>query len=334
MASETSSTAGEVCFVCSTVILEAGAEREGEPALLCEGRHKRWVHASCAGVSTVLYDDICSCETPWMCQDCSKEAAKALQELPALKDEVQLLKAENTGLREELAEVRGLLTSLYSAVANLETKVTTVADTVDLLQATPTPVVAAAESEPEHARGTLPSQPSNGAAMSSGSSTPARPSNSGASRSTVVKKGRKQQRKKAGGNPGDTDRGLKRMGNATGEKNAGSGAGSQSQERGEKVQVQGKRRIWGTLKACSSITAKQTTCQLTGATKEKLQFKRKFKKLPNNKTRWWHIVSGDESDLEKLEGEWESVKIQTGWKLEKCYIDENFLKSGGNSPPT
>ncbi len=58
------------------------------------------------------------------------------------------------------------------------------------------------------------------------------------------------------------------------------------------------------------------------------------KKLPNNKTRWWHIVSGDESDLEKLEREWESVKIQTGWKLEKCYIDENFLKNGDNSPPT
>ena len=43
-------------------------------------------------------------------------------------------------------------------------------------------------------------------------------------------------------------------GNETGEKNIRPGAepyGSQSQDRGERVQVQGKRRIWGTLKACS-----------------------------------------------------------------------------------
>ena len=104
-------------------------------------------------------------------------------------------------------------------------------------------------------------------------------------------------------------------------------------EKGEGVQVQGKRRIWGTMKACSSNTAKNTICQLTGTTKENVQIKRKFKRLNNNKIRWWHIVSGDEGDLEKLEGEWESVKIQTGWKLEKCFVDENFLRNAA-SPPT
>lgn len=108
---------------------------------------------------------------------------------------------------------------------------------------------------------------------------------------------------------------------------------SQSPEKGERVQVQGKRRIWGTTKACSSNTAKNTICQLTGTTKENVQIKRKFKRLNNNKIRWWHIVSGDEGDLEKLEGEWESVKIQTGWKLEKCFVDENFLRNAA-SPPT
>ena len=122
----------------------------------------------------------------------------------------------------------------------------------------------------------------------------------------------------------------------TGEKNIQPGAepyGSQSQDRGERVQVQGKRRIWGTLKACSSIAAMQTISQLTGNSKEKLQIKRKFKRLHDNKTRWWHIVSGDEGDLDKLEGEWEAVKLQTGWKLEKCFVDGNFLRNG-DSPPT
>ena len=77
----------------------------------------------------------------------------------------------------------------------------------------------------------------------------------------------------------------------------------------------------------------QTICQLTGTSKEKLQIKRKFKRLHDNKTRWWHIVSGDEGDLDKLEGEWEAVRLQMGWKLEKCFVDENFLRNG-DSPPT
>ena len=95
---------GEIGFVCSTIIKEASTER-GDRALLCEGRHKRWVHTSCVCISDVLYEDIQSCDTPWMCQDCSKEAAVALKELPLLQEEVQSLRAESMGLREELSEV-------------------------------------------------------------------------------------------------------------------------------------------------------------------------------------------------------------------------------------
>jgi len=98
--------------------------------------------------------------------------------------------------------------------------------------------------------------------------------------------------------------------------------------RGEKVQVQGKRRVWGTLKACSSSAVKQAICRLTETAKENILSKRKYKTMRNNKIRWWHIISGDEDNLEKLEKEWEVVKAQTGWKLEKCYMDEeNFLKA-------
>ncbi len=59
---------------------------------------------SCVGISEALYEDIRSCETPWMCRDCSKEAATAVRKLPLLKDEVELLRAENTSLKEELKE--------------------------------------------------------------------------------------------------------------------------------------------------------------------------------------------------------------------------------------
>ena len=90
------------------------------------------------GISDVLYEDIQSSETPWMCRECSKEAAIALQEVPLVQEEVQSLKAENIGLREELAEMRALITSLNTALTTLETKVTTVSATVELLQSEPT----------------------------------------------------------------------------------------------------------------------------------------------------------------------------------------------------
>ena len=70
----------------------------------------------------MLYEDIQLCDTPWMCQDCSTEAAVALKELPVLQEEVQSLRAESTGLREELSEMPALVTSLHSALSSLELK--------------------------------------------------------------------------------------------------------------------------------------------------------------------------------------------------------------------
>ena len=100
------------------------------------------------------------------------------------------------------------------------------------------------------------------------------------------------------------------------------------QQTREKVLVKGKRRVWGTLKAASGVTVKNTICQLTGSALDKVQVKRKYEKLRGNKIRWWHILSGSESDLEALDKKWEGVKVQTSWKLECCYIDANFLDKG------
>ena len=81
-----------------------------------------------------------------LCQECSNEAAKAVKEFPLLKDEIQLLRAENTSFKEELTELRALLTSTHLGLTTLETRVTLVADTVDLLQATPSPTASQTES--------------------------------------------------------------------------------------------------------------------------------------------------------------------------------------------
>jgi len=51
----------------------------------------------------------------------------------------------------------------------------------------------------------------------------------------------------------------------------------------EKVVVKGKRRIWGNLRAASATALKRNICQLTGIVEEKVQVKRKYKKLGGNK---------------------------------------------------
>ena len=38
------------------------------------------MYASCVGFREVLYEDIRSCDTPWLCKDCLKEVEKAVQE--------------------------------------------------------------------------------------------------------------------------------------------------------------------------------------------------------------------------------------------------------------
>jgi len=108
---------------------------------------------------------------------------------------------------------------------------------------------------------------------------------------------------------------------------------SHQQQVREKEVVKGKRRIWGTLKAASATALMRNICQLTGISEEKVQIKRKYKNLGGNKIQWWHIVSGNENDLESLDDKWEGVRIQTGWKLERCYVEANFLNKE-RQPPT
>jgi len=55
----------------------------------------------------------------------------------------------------------------------------------------------------------------------------------------------------------------------------------------------------------------------------KIIVKRKFKTapaLPNTKTKWWFIVSGDEAELQQLQQEWEPVATQTAWELQPPFF--------------
>ena len=59
------------------------------------------------------------------------------------------------------------------------------------------------------------------------------------------------------------------------------------------------------MKICPSTTAKSVISQLTCITDTSIQVKRKYKMAEGGKVaKWWHVVSGDEGIMAKLEEEW------------------------------
>ena len=46
---------------------------------------------------------------------------------------------------------------------------------------------------------------------------------------------------------------------------------------------------------------------------------RKFRTSRQGKACWWFNLKGEENDLYALEDEWDSVTLQTKWRLEHCY---------------
>ena len=58
----------------------------------------------------------------------------------------------------------------------------------------------------------------------------------------------------------------------------------------------------------------QTTSQTT------LQIKRKtVLDVVGNVRRWWFVIHASENVLLDLEGSWDQLQLQTGWKLEPCF---------------
>ena len=94
------------CFVCCQDIREATHDAEGESALWCEGRHKQWAHARCAGVSEDLYQALQNSSTPWACPSCTCEALEVYQSLPQLQKAVCLLQSTVTALQLEVNQLK------------------------------------------------------------------------------------------------------------------------------------------------------------------------------------------------------------------------------------
>ena len=88
-------------------------------------------------------------------------------------------------------------------------------------------------------------------------------------------------------------------------------------ESSTKEKVPGARRVWGTMKSCTSGTIKGAIARFCNIID--IRVKRKTKQIGENKERWWFVIHGNEESLANLDLLWERVQIQTSWKLETCF---------------
>ena len=78
------------------------------------------------------------------------------------------------------------------------------------------------------------------------------------------------------------------------------------------------RKVWGTrynttLNKVSAVLKKLTSVG------DKITVERETSGDGSmGNTQWWFILKGDEDILKKLEIEWNSVRLETGWMLQHC----------------
>ena len=96
-----------------------------------------------------------------------------------------------------------------------------------------------------------------------------------------------------------------------------------------KVEVKGKRKVWGTLKTTTVAAVKNAIKVISKV--EGLEIKRKYslKKAQQARigreaastqvSKWWFIISGEESILDQLVSNWDAIKLQTNWSLELIF---------------
>lgn len=154
--------------------------------------------------------------------------------------------------------------------------------------------------------------------------------------STVVKRGRKRNVANGNDHCGSNSRMRAAAGTPSGSgprSNVSESIQSQNRSTRPKIRVEGKRKVWGTLKATTANAISSTIKLVTKI--EGLSVKRKFSRRgsrspqasgPNEVFKWWFIISGDEPLLDRLSKEWAAVQLQTNWSIEPVFTyDSNSL---------
>ena len=119
-------------------------------------------------------------------------------------------------------------------------------------------------------------------------------------------------------------------------------SGAQADRSTDKVRrpkkvVEGKRKVWGTLRATTAIAVRNTIRAITSI--DGLDVKRKYHVQKTREvsmgpkpqlSKWWFIISGEEPVLQLLMEKWNAVSYQTNWTLEPVltFCDAEIATTG------
>lgn len=284
----TTKSSNVICSICEDVIVD-----ESQDSIMCEGLCSSWLHRGCAGLTKTKFAQLRDSDKPFHCPKCRIEALAL--ETATLKDSLASLSREVTELKTRL----DCLTMRDSSqVSTNDTAIANLAIEVEQLKK---------------------------AVLDANSIGSGR----GRSWSEVVKRG-KSQTKHANSNSMRGDRNsetphwigvsVSTSNKKRDEKPNESSSVQRHRRKSTGEKLTGIRKVWGSMRSCTAQTMASTIARLCPTVAEKLQVRRKYKISQDGKiVRWWFLIRGDEQVLVDLEGKWDSIALQTSWKLENCY---------------
>ena len=315
-AAEAAVEAPRTCILCCQKIVEVKDE-----VLYCKGKCNGPIHRYCAGVSVVHYESLRATATPqgsetnsvvsFLCLVCMQQEHRT---------EVEDLRNTICTLRTELQQMKDTVTKLMSTTATIE-------KSYAMAAATGSGVMVGRERGLVRVDGGGRGAGAMRAAGGGGGGAGAmRAAGGGGGGASGVGAGGGARGRRAGG--GGRGRGGPYSGRGGGHLNQLEHGNAREKMVDTNVEstrqrevVSGARRVWGTLKSASHYTVKATIIKLTSTTCrgiDALSVKRKSMTTSSGKLKWWFVLHGDEGILSELAQSWETVSLQTSWRLESC----------------
>ena len=283
-----------ICDGCCSAIIDNEQE-----AIQCEGCCQKWYHRLCAGVSKFHYDMLADSPDPficWLCADSLRKAAtrELQQELAELKIDFATELETN---RSEIATLKEENATLRAALSQLKQQQLQKSSegSSESLNSTATASAGSSWSKVQQSRSRMPRRPQR---EQNQSETTSRGSSAGESQRRI-------------NHPPTKNR----------------------------VQVPGARKIWGTHPNATTQAVSKTIAALTEMSIASISIKRKYKMSPQSSgggklSRWWFVIRGDEEAMRQLEGKWNAVVMQVGWKLEPLYTFSDVVVTHQSSDDT
>ena len=294
----------DICPTCTQAIVEAAVDTEGQEAILCEGSCNCWYHRWCAGVSTLRYKALSMSEEPFLCPSCTADRHR--QCIHEQQQAIRELQGCVRSLSDEVRELKGIVASMHEPSKGKN----------------PNAKVPAAAPESHTATGiwSVVAGKNGTKSKGKGKSLVNRDSGMTGGKPNKPKDSNKQRTQSSGSPGGEPTR--------SGE--------PRSTQYYKRIQINGARRIWCTVKtSCSKGHPPAAPALQLGMVY--MLVKRKNKTAGDTSKRvirWWFVVRDEEANLQRLQEEWPQISAQTAWKLEPLYSYDTSTAVTCQQPPS